>query len=69
MIDDYPHPRLYADDNSVILPVKAVIDSMQSRWTLCVFNCVEVVKALLGIKNFFILTPYQLFKYLRGHHE
>lgn len=29
------------------------------------FSCVECVKRTLGIHNPFILTPYQLYKYLR----
>ena len=32
-------------------------------WTL--FSCVEAVKRILGIREPWILTPWQLFKYLR----
>lgn len=60
----YPHPRAYAGMDAVILPVRAKIDSTRTRGALCVFNCVEVVKALLGIKSFFTFTPWQLYKYL-----
>ena len=63
MVDKYPHPRLYAEQGAVILPVKAIIPE-QERWTLCIFNCVEVVKALLGIRAFWIFTPWQLYKHL-----
>lgn len=28
------------------------------------FNCVEVVKALLGVRNPFIITPFQLYRYV-----
>lgn len=67
-IDVYPHPRVYAGDDAIILPVKAIIDTTRFRGTLGVFNCVEVIKGLLGIKEFWIWTPHQLYKYLRGHY-
>lgn len=35
-----------------------------SRAILMPLTCVEVTKRFLGIKNRFILTPYQLFKFL-----
>lgn len=28
------------------------------------FNCVEVIKALLGVRNPLIITPYQLYRHL-----
>ncbi len=65
-LEDYPHPRAYAGYNSIILPVTARIDTSRFRGTLGVFNCVEVVKGLLGIKEFWVWTPYQLYKYLRS---
>lgn len=64
LVDDYPHPRAYAGQDAVILPIRAVI-TQKPRWSLCVFNCVEVVKALLGIRSFWTWTPWQLFKYLK----
>jgi len=66
LVDDYPHPRSYTCDDAVIVPVKVTIDTNKQRWTFCVFNCVEVVKSLLGIRSFWTWTPYQLFKKLKG---
>ena len=60
---DYPHIRELAP-NCVILSIKAIMDPTDYRYTLCVFNCVEVVKALLGIRSFWCWTPYQLYKRL-----
>ncbi len=60
---DYPHIRSIEPD-SVILSIKAIINPNNYRYTLCVFNCVEVVKSLLGIKAFWCWTPYQLYKRL-----
>ena len=36
------------------------------RVPLVVSNCVGVVKTVLGIRKFSIITPHQLYKYLRG---
>ena len=60
---DYPHIRCIEPD-SVILSIRAIIDTSSYRHTLCVFNCVEQVKALLGIRAFWVWTPYQLYKRL-----
>ncbi len=62
-VSEYPHVRMLTDEYDVILPVKAVIEA-RDRWTLCVFNCVEVVKSLLGIRAFWVFTPRQLYKYI-----
>lgn len=34
------------------------------RFTACVFNCVEVIKSLIGMRSFFTFTPWQLYKKL-----
>ena len=62
---DYPHIRLLEPD-SVILSIRAIINPDNYRYTLCLFNCVEVVKSVLGIRAFWCWTPYQLYK--RLHH-
>ncbi len=72
-VEDYPHPRQYAGDKAVIVPVRAYIDP-KPRWGLCFFTCTEVVKSLLGIKSFWTFTPFQLYKYLmkgndNGQHD
>jgi hypothetical protein len=68
LVDTYPHPRLYAEDNSIVIKVRSKINE-QSRFTLCVFNCVEVVKGLLGIKSFWTFTPNQLLNRLRRQRD
>jgi hypothetical protein len=62
-VEDYPHPRCYAEKNAVILPVTAYIGK-QPRWGPCFYTCTEVVKSLLGIKSFWIFTPKQLYDHL-----
>lgn len=61
-----------SDDNFVELTkcnkfVKVIvdIDTKVDRGHLCRFNCVEVVKSLIGMKSFWTFTPYQLYKKLR----
>jgi hypothetical protein len=53
-----------APDHAKIVYFKAEIDDNVYRGTLCWFNCVEVVKAHMGIKSFWCWTPYQLYKLL-----
>ena len=65
-VDEYPHARCIVGDEAVLLPVKSFVDLQKPRYTLCVFNCVEVVKSLLGIRKPWVFTPFQLYKYLVG---
>ena len=60
----YPDIWALVDPNAVIVPVLAEIKEKE-RHTVCVFNCVEVVKSLLGIRDFWLWTPYQLYKHLK----
>ena len=62
---DFPHIRTMTNDLDVVLKVRVNI-KRNERWTFCVINCVEIVKSLLGIRAFWIFTPYQLYKYLRS---
>lgn len=62
-VSEYPHIRLYTGEDAVILPVESNIKHKE-RWTLCVINCVEIVKSLLGIRAFWVFTPKQLYNYL-----
>ena len=62
LIEDYPDPLMLFDTNSTIIPVE-IQTKDRYRGTLCLFNCVEVCKAMLGIKKTFILTPHQLYRY------
>ena len=59
----YPHIRTLEPD-SVILSIKAIIEPNNYRYTLCVFNCVELCKSVLGIRAFWCWTPRQLYKRL-----
>lgn len=39
-------------------------DNSASSWKFGIFTCVEVVKRILGVYSFKVITPYQLYKYL-----
>ena len=45
--------------------VEYVSTGVEVRVPLAVSNCVGVVKTVLGIRKPFIITPYQLYRYLR----
>lgn len=60
---NYPHIRSL-DPDSVILSIRAIIEPNNYRYTLCVFNCVELCKSVLGIRAFWCWTPRQLYKRL-----
>ena len=60
------------DKNDIITPNSIVIGykSRPVKRSLFMLNtCVGHAKQLLGINNPLILTPYQLFKYLRKSNE
>jgi len=48
---------------AVVVPFKSIIhDKPQVK--ICLSTCVEVAKAVLGIRKWWIITPYQLYKYI-----
>lgn len=47
-----------------VVTVVVKYDLLFDRGHFCRFNCVEVVKSLLGIRSFWTFTPYQLYKRL-----
>jgi hypothetical protein len=59
-MDEYPCIRALAV-NCVILNVTARIEPQINQWHLNVFNCVEVCKSMLGIHDWLLWTPYQLY--------
>jgi hypothetical protein len=60
-------------DQKSIIEGKYIMKSYiprECRRSLFMLNtCVGHTKQILGINNPFILTPYQLLKHLRSHHE
>lgn len=64
MVVDYPHIRILVGPWAVVLPVKAKIDGSHQRVGFALISCVEIAKAVLGIKKWWIVTPWQLYKHL-----
>ena len=65
LVEDYPHIRLLCP-NSVILPVSVKIRANAYKWHLGINSCVDVCKGVMGISNWRIWTPYQLYRWLYG---
>ena len=65
---DYPDIRTLLNGHKykTVMTVKAEVN-IKERYTLCIINCVEIIKSLLGIRAFWVWTPYQLYKYLKKH--
>ena len=56
--------RYYYNDSVIIETWSKAYNHPQFRfWHI---NCVEIVKKVLGIKDLFVLTPYQLYKKITG---
>ena len=54
-----------AGKDAKILYFSSEFPDNEYRGGLCYFSCVEVVKAHMGIKRVWTLTPYQLYKYMK----
>lgn len=63
---DYPAWNLLND--ATVIKVKVIQRDNKRRATFGMMTCVGQLKALLGIRKRFIITPYQLYKYLRNEH-
>ena len=64
-VSKYPTIQALIGNESTILQVRSHLRE-EKRHRICVFNCVEVVKNLIGLDKPFIFTPRQLYKYLEG---
>lgn len=53
-------------EDVTFLTVIATIDLMTDRGHFCRFNCVEMIKALIGLKSFWTFTPRQLYRRLKN---
>ena len=54
--------QLFPD--SVILWHKALLEADAMTWTLGIGSCVDVVKRVIGLRDFWVWTPHQLYKRL-----
>ena len=63
LVEDYPELRDLVGYDAKVIRTNRVIKDVK-RGMFCVFSCVEVCKAVLGIDKPGILTPKQLYRYL-----
>jgi len=63
---DFPHIRLLCPDD-VILPIRAKINADSYKWHFGLNTCVDVCKGVIGLNNWRIFTPYQLYRWINGH--
>ncbi len=52
-------------DRVISVPVPLSSATPKILWPAA-FSCVESVKRILGVRSFFILTPWQLFRHLQS---
>lgn len=64
-VETFPEPRDYAGDHAVIVPYRAVIDPLSNSCQPAILTCVDIVKRHLGLVDWRIWTPYQLYKHAR----
>jgi hypothetical protein len=66
LVSTFPTARSYAGDHALIIKHTKRIDLRGNCCGLCINSCVDVVKRVIGMDKWYIYTPYQLFKTLRG---
>lgn len=63
LVEDYPNLRDLIGNEPTVVRTTRKIQDVQ-RGMFCIFNCVEVCKAVLGINKPTLFTPKQLYRYL-----
>jgi len=63
-VADYPTARAYVGEYAKIIRVEVSLPSEHSSWSFGVMSCVDVMKKLIGLKAWWIVTPWQLYKEL-----
>ena len=64
IVEIYENMTIKAEKDVKIVHFKVETSEKVYRGGFCWFNCVEVVKAHIGIKSFWTWTPWQLYKLL-----
>lgn len=62
----FPTVRDYAGDYATIVDCKVSIRPGKCVGFVGLFSCVAVVKGVLGVSDFFVWTPYQLYKRIKA---
>ena len=54
-----------SDAHTIVKVVcEASVIRYRTPWLLCPQTCVEAIKGILGIRRFWLFTPWQLYRYL-----
>lgn len=59
----YDLKAFYEGEGYTVVEVKRGLPTI---WPLVLSNCVGMAMSILGVHALFVVTPYQLFKHLRG---
>jgi hypothetical protein len=64
-----PEPPWVKDQSMTVVHTRVAryAHKVRETFTIGPFTCVEHVKALLGIRRFWLRTPWQLYKHIRKH--
>ncbi len=66
--DGFDLRRWLESQGDLVLRFSGKSPELKPLWP-CFFTCVEAVKRTLGVRNPFILTPWQLYRFLKTDHE
>ena len=76
-VEEWKHVKMFIEhwwegENFSYVHVNRVLDSERSKrikWLFTPYTCTELVKAHLGVEDYFTWTPYQLYKLLKKNSE
>jgi hypothetical protein len=60
---NFNFPRYFVSQGKTVMKLPPVVTPKRIMMPFC-FSCVETVKRMIGLHRYFILTPYQLYRYL-----
>ena len=56
----------YPEEGETVLRFKRLIDVNQASYRIGLISCVELIKSFIGLNEFFIFTPKQLYRRLQN---
>lgn len=57
--------KWFEEQGDTVIEIKVISTTKPKPLPLAPFSCVEAVKRVLGIRQAYIFTPYQLYKFLK----
>lgn len=65
-VEDFPTPESYWGSTVEVIPYNAKLEEKVNDVFFGVISCVSVVKRVLGIRKRSIITPNQLYRYIKN---